>query len=137
METLEEMLIRHEGLKFKPYLCSAGKLTIGIGRNLDSKGITKQEAMYMFYNDIEECERDLINRVFQGIFFDFPKTIQNVLLNMRFQLGQDGFRGFRKMIAAFKKKDYEKAISEMIDSQWYNQTTNRANDLIKIVRSEI
>ena len=48
-----EMLKRHEGLKVFPYHCSQNKLTIGIGRNLDDKGISKDEAYYLLYNDIK------------------------------------------------------------------------------------
>jgi len=138
-ETIEEMLIRHEGLRFTPYRCTAEKLTIGVGRNLDDKGISKDEAMLMFYNDLEECERDLSNKVFKGRFFEFPGPVQGVLINMRFQHGPGGFRRYRKMIAAFKHFDYEKAILEMIDSNWYRDkfTQDRAKELIEIVRSEI
>ena len=49
---LTKQLIIHEGLKLEPYQCTAGKLTIGVGRNLDDVGITKEEATYMLENDI-------------------------------------------------------------------------------------
>jgi lysozyme len=156
METVEEMLIRHEGIRYTPYLCSAGRWTIGVGRNLDNKGLTKEEVLYLFrndtvgckrdltimevmyllYNDIDECEHDLSNRIFQGQFYEFPITIQHSLLDMRFQLGWNGFRGFRKMIAAFKVKDYYEAIVQMKDSRYYEQVTTRADELIKMVRGE-
>jgi len=135
IETIEDMLIRHENIKFKPYKCSAGKLTIGVGRNLDDKGINQDEAMYLLHNDIDETERDLANNIFKGRFYEFPKSIQLVLLNMRFQLGYSGFRGFKKMIQAFKDRDYEEAIVQMKDSTWHNkQVPNRAKDLIKMVK---
>ena len=62
-ETLIEQLMRHEGFRTKPYRCSAGKLTIGYGRNLDDKGITKAEAFMMLKNDIEEAYLDLIGEL--------------------------------------------------------------------------
>lgn len=34
MDRIKEQLVRHEGLRLRPYRCTAGKLTIGIGRNL-------------------------------------------------------------------------------------------------------
>ncbi len=34
MNRIKAQLVRHEGLRLKPYRCTAGKLTIGIGRNL-------------------------------------------------------------------------------------------------------
>ena len=132
-ETIENMLIRHEGLRFTPYKCTAGKLTIGVGRNIEEKGISKEEAMFLLHNDISECERDLANSIFQGQFYVFPESIQNVLLNMRFQLGYTGFRNFKKMIIAFQSQDYKKAAIEMKDSNWYKQVPNRAKELIKMV----
>ena len=35
LERIKKQLVRHEGLRLKPYRCTAGKLTIGYGRNLD------------------------------------------------------------------------------------------------------
>ena len=52
LERIKEQLVRHEGLRLKPYRCSAGKLTIGIGRNLDDCGISQSETYVMLINDI-------------------------------------------------------------------------------------
>ena len=46
MKTIEEQLILHEGLRLKPYRDTVGKLTIGVGRNLDDVGITRAEAFF-------------------------------------------------------------------------------------------
>ena len=134
---VQEMLISHEGMKFTPYRCTAGRLTIGVGRNISDKGITKEEAIMLLNNDISECKRDLANLVFKGQFYKFPEPVQHVLMDMRFQLGWKGFRGFRKMIIAFKELNYEEAIVQMMDSAWYGQTTNRANELIEMIREVI
>ena len=134
---VQEMLISHEGMKFTPYRCSAGRWTLGVGRNISDKGITKEEAIMLLNNDISECKRDLANLVFKGQFYKFPEPVQHVLMDMRFQLGWKGFRGFRKMIIAFKELNYEEAIVQMMDSAWYGQTTNRANELIEMIREVI
>ena len=133
LETIEEMLIRHEGLRFTAYQCTAGRWTLGVGRNIQDKGITKDEAMFLLKNDIEECTRDLAISIFRGKFWDFPGTIQRVLINLRFQLGYGGFRGFKKMIAAVRDEDWREMIVQMRESNWYNQTKNRADDLIEMV----
>jgi lysozyme len=39
MNRIKSQLVRHEGLRLKPYRCTAGKLTIGVGRSLDDCGI--------------------------------------------------------------------------------------------------
>ena len=58
-EHLERQLIRHEGLKLFPYQCPAGFLTIGVGRNLEGKGITKAEALFLLKNDIADARNDV------------------------------------------------------------------------------
>ena len=58
-ETVIESLIRDEGLELKPYRDSVGKLTIGIGRNLDDKGISESEARMLLANDVDDAWRGL------------------------------------------------------------------------------
>ena len=60
---IKAQLVRHEGLRLKPYRCTAGKLTIGIGRNLDDCGISQKEAYAMLERDILECEQRLLEEI--------------------------------------------------------------------------
>ena len=55
MDRIKEQLVARVGLRLKPYRCTAGKLTIGIGRNLDDCGISQSEAYVMLINDIMNC----------------------------------------------------------------------------------
>ena len=55
LDAMREMLIANEGLSLKVYKCTAGANSIGVGRNLDSLGISEDEAMLMLNNDIEIC----------------------------------------------------------------------------------
>ena len=54
---LKDLIIKHEGLRLFPYRCSAGKLSIGVGRNLDDVGITRDEAEFMLDGDIARSAR--------------------------------------------------------------------------------
>ena len=63
MNQAKAQLVRHEGLRLKPYRCTAGKLTIGVGRNLEDKGISQQEAYELLENDIRECEVQLLTEI--------------------------------------------------------------------------
>ena len=128
---LTDQLTRHEGLHLKPYHCPAGKLTIGIGRNLEDKGITEKEAAMLLENDIAECIADL-EILFQG--FDLlPEAVQRVLVDIRFNLGPNRFRHFKKMIAAVEEQDFAKAAAEMKDSRWYRQVGRRAASLVNMM----
>ena len=133
---IEKQLILHEGEKFMPYLCKSGKTTIGIGHNLTDGGITKEMSRFIFKCDLQACVDDL-QRIFPGQFDTFPDTIQHVLIDMRFQHGHTGFRGYKKMIPAVRKLDLVGMVREMKDSVWYHKFPGRANRLIKMVEDFI
>ena len=131
LKKLKQMLIKHEGKKLWPYKCTAGKLTIGIGHNLDAKGISNAVADLMYEEDIMEVINDL-HKIFEN-FNDLPEQIQLVLANMRFQLGDNGFRKFNKLIKSVERKDWKEMKINMANSLWYKQTNNRAKELIGLV----
>src|SRR5438093_1522067 len=95
---LKTMLVKHEGLRLKPYADTAGKLTIGVGRNLTDAGITDCEARLLLDNDINEAVRLCTSRI--GCFGSLDDTRQHVLLDMCFNLGVGGLMKFTKMLAA-------------------------------------
>lgn len=131
---IKELIIKHEGLEFKPYMCTAGKLTIGVGRNIEDVGISEDEAMFMLDNDIRACTKDMIN-LFHD-WYQLPGNRQSVLINMRFNLGPNRFRKFKKMITAVNGKKFNQAANEMRDSRWYRQVGNRAVELVEMMRKE-
>lgn len=123
----------HEGLELKPYKDIVGKTHIGYGRNLDDKGITKDEAEILFENDLIESWSDLSENVFPDEWPRLPGGIKSVLVNMRYQMGPFGFRGFTDMIRAVRAKDWHSMAEEMRRSKWAEQTPGRAKSLIRIV----
>lgn len=69
-----------------------------------------------------------------GVFLNFdklPQEAQRIIANMMFNLGRTRFCKFKNMIKAINDKEWEKAASEMKNSLWYAQVTNRAERLIK------
>ena len=128
-----KMLIRHEGLRLKPYKDSVGKLTIGVGRNLDDKGITKEEAIHLLLNDIYDTMSDLDRTLpwWRGL----DEVRKAILINMCFNLGLPRLMTFRKMLKALEDRNYELAAKEMLDSKWAKQVGNRAIELSEMMRT--
>lgn len=130
---LKKMLVRHEDLRLKPYRDTVGKLTIGVGRNLDDFGLTKEEVLYLLHNDVM--------RVTQEVKKAFPWWLrlnavrQNVVLNMVFNLGLSRFLGFKKTIGAIEGKNWDIAAKEMLDSKWAVQVGRRAQELSKMMKT--
>lgn len=132
MHSIEDQLILHEGLRLKPYRCTAGKLTIGVGRNLETRGITYHEAMMLLRNDIEEITGQLEHFAW---YQSLGPVRRKVLVDMCFNLGVGGLMGFQKMIEALKRADYETAADEMTDSRWYKQVGERGRRLERMMRT--
>ena len=126
-ERLRKLLIKHEGLRLKPYLCPAKKLTIGVGRNLDDVGISEAEAMFLLQNDIERALDECHARF--PWFYSLDEVRQDVILSMVFNLGITRFLGFRKLITAMAVGDYALAGAEMLSSRWAVQVGPRAKEL--------
>ncbi len=133
MTTLQALLIRHEGLRLKPYTCTAGKTTIGVGRNLDDNGITEAEAMAMLDRDIAVTTATLRDEF--PWFADLDRTRKDAVISLGFNLGMPRLKGFKKFLAAMEAKDYEMAATEALDSKWATQVGKRAIELAGMIRT--
>ena len=127
IEDLIEQLIVHEGLVLEPYECTAGKLTIGVGRNLEDRGISVDEAHYLLKNDIEIVERELLEA--QPLVSMLDAVRQRVLVDMGFNLGTPTLMKFQKMWDAIEDEDWVEASEQMLDSRWAKQVGRRAERL--------
>ena len=79
MAQLIEMLKRHEGVRSKVYMCSAGYETIGVGRNIADSGLglSDDEIDYLLNNDIERVRQELTDT-----YFWFPALNDLVLVGL-------------------------------------------------------
>lgn len=136
---LMQMLINDEGFvkdmngRHMPYKCPADMLTIGYGRNLEDRGITEDEALYLLSNDISACMGELAKNL--PIYTRLNEARQTTLVNMCFNLGMPRLLTFKRFIAALNAGDYESAAREMLDSKWARQVGARANRLADMMRS--
>lgn len=132
MDDALAMIRRHEGLRLKPYRCTAGRLTIGYGRNLDDVGISREEAEVMLQNDVRRSWQDL-QAALPEVSAMTPAR-QAALTNMMFNLGRTRFSRFRKMLEALRLGDYEWAAREMLASTWAKQVGERATELATMMK---
>ena len=122
---------RHEGLRLKMYKCTAGKNTIGYGRNLDDVGISADEAELMLKHDLENAEQDAKRF---PVYEKLNQVRKDVLIEMVFNLGYSRLSGFKKMFAALERKDFDGAANEMLDSKWARDVGERARTLAYFMR---
>lgn len=150
---------RDEGDKLKWYRCTAGKRSIGKGRNLDDVGISAEETRLLgitvasciarginqaqsdalFANDIGRSERDLDAKLPWWRKLDGVR--QRVLLNMCFNMGIGrapdakrkiigaGLLGFYGTLPKIQREDWAGAVAGMKASKWHDQVGARAERL--------
>jgi lysozyme len=157
MHSIEDQLVLHEGLRLTPYRCPAGYWTIGVGRNLETtglstaeakalgiknrkapieelkrRGITKDEALLLLANDVERCRADMVK---YSWFRALDPVRQRVIIDMRFNLGLSGLLKFKNMILALNQGWYVRAGDEMKDSKWYGEVGQRGQRLVEMMRT--
>jgi lysozyme len=131
MLSIAETIIRkHEGVRKFPYKCTSNFLTIGVGRNLDTRGLRDDEIELLLANDIAECVADLEKFTFWPGLSAIRKA---ALIDLRFCVGSAGFRAFKKMRAALEAKDYPSAAQEIRKSKFALQTGRRAEELANML----
>ena len=147
-DLLMEKLIAHEGLRLQVYKDSLGIATIGIGRNLEDRGITPEElewmdipnmdtiyqygiseadAMYLAQNDVQIVEEELLRS--HPCVENLDAVRQLVLVDMAFNMGVPRLGKFKKMWAAIHDNNFDEAAKEMLDSRWANQVKSRSTKL--------
>lgn len=126
-------LIRDESLRLKPYKDTVGKLTIGIGRNLDDVGISHDEALVLLNNDIDKASAQVRTQLPWSIGLDDARVA--VLVNMCFNLGIAGLLGFHNTLSLIQSGNYTAAADAMLQSKWASQVGPRAARLAEQMRT--
>ena len=138
-EEVQKQLMIDEGVKYTIYLDHLGYPTFGIGHLITEKDpeygqevgtdIKAKRVGEVFQSDLDitisECE------ALYEKWDDFPGEVQEILVNMMFNLGRTRLSKFKNMKKALDKADWATAAIEGRDSRWYKQVTNRAERLMK------
>ena len=124
IKELTEHLIEFEGLRLKPYLCISGKTTIGVGRNLDDRGISEDEAMILLANDIKIVQEELQAR--WEWFKDLPPRPKLVMMDLAFNMGVPGISNFQNMLRDLQEQNWKGAAENLLDSKYAKQVGRRA-----------
>ena len=145
-ERLQEQLIRDEGVKLFVYddandnpvvpgYTLVGHPTIGIGRALDTRGITMAEALYLNNDDIKDVQNGLLDSLPWLANLDVVRFA--ALENMAFNLGVNGLLEFTETLAAIKQGNYDLAAEDMLKSEWAQQVGDRANRLAQQIKTGV
>ena len=138
-DVIIQRLVVNEGIRYQPYKCPAGHLTIGVGRNLETNpltseekrvcgdymhGITKEQCYYLLRNDIARVKKELTDNL--PWWQNLDKERQFVLIDMCFNMGLKKLLGFNNTLRYLSTGFYKQAASNLRESLYYRQVTKRA-----------
>ena len=143
IDELREEIAKDEGRVNSVYLDHLSLKTVGIGHLVNEwdeeydkpvgTPVSEERVNELFAKDIEvtisECKELFDN------FDDLPEEVQKICANMMFNMGRPRLSKFKMFRAALNKKDWPECASQMQDSRWHKQVTNRANRLISRMRA--
>lgn len=129
---LRALLTLHEGVRQYPYRDTVGKLTVGVGFNLDDVGLLPEEIDFILSNRLNLVRTKL--SALLPWFDDLDEVRQAVLIDMAYNLGEAGLLRFKQTLASVKDGDYVTAAEQMLDSKWADQVGRRADRLSDMMR---
>jgi GH24 family phage-related lysozyme (muramidase) len=138
IEHLKTDIMFEEGVKYEVYNDHLGYKTFGVGhlvRATDPEN-DMEVGTEVSKERVDECfEVDLYVAINDAEKFcdgmEVDDNIKECVTHMVFQLGLPRLNKFRNFKQALVDGDIAKAQTEMKDSLWYRQTTNRAERLIE------
>ena len=130
--SLIESIKKHEGYVGVVYKDSLGIDTIGYGFAIKDLELDEDICNEILVRKLKNLE-SMIKIKFNWFIY-MPPKIQDVVMEMCYQLGVGGFSKFKKTIAYLQNKQFHDASQEMLDSLWAKQTPNRAKELSNRVK---
>src|SRR5678815_116205 len=148
-EQMRQYLVVAEGLRLKPYwdCCGRtlrqsctnggvhlGKLTVGVGRNIEDVGLTALESYHLLENDVDRAIAQVVSRY--PWIEEHNEARQAALVELMFNMGPETLKQFVNTLAAFRMKDYPKAAEGLKKSKWYRQvSSSRSGRIIGMIES--
>ena len=136
--TIEEYLTKHEGERLKPYSDAEGNITIGVGHNLTSMGITFAASMFILQEDIRIHEGELQN-IFPRTWDSFSDNAKMAFIDMHFHFGDGSFRrNLSEAIVKADMGDWKGVVQAVINcpNGYYKKFPARAKDNINLLGGE-
>jgi GH24 family phage-related lysozyme (muramidase) len=139
-ESVFEQLKIDEGVVNEIYKDHLGYPTFGVGHLvLDSDPefgqdvgtpVTEERTKECFEKDLDTSISECV-ALYGDDFTDWPGVVQEVLVNMMFNMGRTRLGKFNNFRKALEAQDWKQAGIEGRDSRWHKQVTNRAERLME------
>jgi lysozyme len=130
---LKKHLIQDEGLKAFPYVDTAGKTTIGIGRNLTDVGLSTTEIAFLYNSDVIRAITNLTLKL--PWWRNLDNIRQIVMVNLCFNMGIATLLTFTTFLQLMQAMNYQAAATDLAGTAWHKQVGQRAIRLETMLRT--
>ena len=105
-----------EGYRSRPYRCTENHLTVGYGFAIKDLELDEDICDMI----LERKVAKLVERLESNLPYlpSLPKEVQDVLIEMAYQMGVSGLLKFKKTLMYIETKDYKDASVEMWCGAW-------------------
>ena len=124
---LIDSIKKNEGYISTVYKDSLGIDTIGYGFAIKDLELEEDLCHVILQRKLKRLEKEVSTRF--KWFDKMPVSVQDIVLEMCYQMGVTGVSKFKKTIAYLERNEWKNASIEMLDSRWAKQTPGRAKEL--------
>lgn len=130
LKLILDKIKRHEGWRSKPYRCSADKLTIGYGTNIEK--ISKKEGEFLLSSRLNDVYKYALPQLPEYVTLTNARKL--VYLDMLYNLGFKRFKGFKRMRKAVQEGNWHGAANEIKNSKYWKQVGLRGQENEEMMR---
>lgn len=139
-QSVFEQLKIDEGVEYEIYKDHLGYPTFGVGHLVLASDpehgepietpVSEERVFECFEIDLDIAISECKTLYGDYTFDNWPGEVQEILVNMMFNMGRPRLSKFKNMNNALASGDWVRAAKEGRDSRWHKQVTNRAERLM-------
>ena len=136
---VKDMIMRHEGVRNKPYKDSLGLWTVGVGHLIGdghslpdawNRTFTDQEVQDLYDKDFDEHQKAAAT--IPG-YDKFNSAGKGALTDLTFNMGPNWIKRFPTTAKSIEKGDGAASAAGLQDSKWYTQVGSRAQEVVGLM----
>jgi lysozyme len=136
---VEALIRRHEGCRYESYLDTRGVLTAGVGHTgpdvVPGMTCTEEQVAAWLRRDVQTATIDAAVTLGAGSWQGLDEVRRAALTSAAFNLGRARLMEFRQMLDAIRRKQWDRAGREALNSEWAEQTGVRAREIATMLET--
>lgn len=144
--TIKQFITKHEGRTAMPYICPAGKRTIGIGWNYSDNPLPEDIADYLrnngkildehidrLYSIAAQRAVSACEKLFPD-FYGFTPNRRMALIDFLYNVGLGTASTFKRTLICINAGGWDDAARHLRNSLWFKQVGDRGKEVAQLIQ---